>query len=429
MTNIVRKNLNQGFLVMEEGEGPLQQGHLFANRYRIVDFIGAGSFGKIASVLDIQNQEMYAMKLESLHARAPQLEIEHRLYQKFAGSPNFPKVYYYGVEEGYKIMVMDLLGKSIEDYCSKLRHRFSLKTVLMLADQMLSAVEYMHKLSLIHRDIKPDNFMMGAGANSSNLYIIDFGLSKEFQNPITHSHIPFRQKLNLTGTARYASINALSGNEQSRRDDLESLGYMFVYMLKGSLPWQGLPAKTSAQKYQRILDVKTNTSIDLLCHGIPQAFAQYLHAVRSLEFEEEPKYSEYRKIFRKLFMESGFEYDSLYDWSLSVPRPPRVPRQPSTMPNTPKRSTCPRLSGKNRSPAPSPPLKQIPSRLPRDMTLPNLQTAAGCRNSSQRRQTRPLDEPQRVRIPRSPITPKRGLNFTIGRSQGRFPDRYLAVNN
>ncbi len=176
---------------------------------------------------------------------------------------------WYGTEGDYNIMIIDLLGKSLEDCFDFCERRFSLKTVLMIADQLLNRIEIIHSKSFIHRDIKPDNFLIGRGLRKSLVYIIDFGLSKLFRDPRTHRHIPYLEGKSLTGTARYASINTHLGIEQSRRDDMESLGYVFTYFLKGSLPWQGLKANTKRQKYERILEKKARTSLDTLCHGLP----------------------------------------------------------------------------------------------------------------------------------------------------------------
>jgi serine/threonine protein kinase len=115
-----------------------------------------------------------------------------------------------------------------------------MKTVLMIADQLIQRIEYMHSKSYIHRDIKPENFLLGLGKKSNIIYIIDFGLSKKYRDTKTLQHIPYRENKNLTGTARYASINAHLGIEQSRRDDLEAVGYVLIYLAKGFLPWQGI---------------------------------------------------------------------------------------------------------------------------------------------------------------------------------------------
>jgi serine/threonine protein kinase len=128
----------------------------------------------------------------------------------------------------------------------------------------------------LHRDIKPDNFLIGIGKRQHYVYIIDFGLAKRYRDPKTGEHIPYKDGKNLTGTARYASIFTHIGQEQSRRDDLECLGYVLIYFLRGSLPWQGLKAKTKKEKYEQIKDKKLNTSLEELCVGFPEEFAQFM---------------------------------------------------------------------------------------------------------------------------------------------------------
>ena len=157
--------------------------------------------------------------------------------------------------------------------------------------------------------------MIGTGKDSSQVYMIDFGLAKKYKDPRNNQHIPYREGKNLTGTARYASISTHMGIEQSRRDDLEGLGYVLMYFLRGTLPWQGLSGNNKGEKYQRIMDRKINTSLEDLCQGYPAEFVSYLSYNRSLRFEERPDYSYLKRMFKELFFRLDFQFDFVYDWT------------------------------------------------------------------------------------------------------------------
>eukprot|EP01012_Entosiphon_sulcatum_P047020 TRINITY_DN635_c0_g1_i10.p3 TRINITY_DN635_c0_g1~~TRINITY_DN635_c0_g1_i10.p3 ORF type:complete len:337 (+),score=78.41 TRINITY_DN635_c0_g1_i10:1476-2486(+) len=290
------------------------------NKYRIGRKIGAGSFGDIHQGTDIQTGETVAIKLEPVKTRHPQLLYESRLYKILNSGGNaigIPNVRWYGVEGDYNVMVIDLLGPSLEDLFNFCGRKFSIKTVLMLADQMISRVEYFHSKNFLHRDIKPDNFLMGTGKKGHHVYIIDYGLAKKYRDPKTHQHIPYKEGKALTGTARYASINTHLGIEQSRRDDLESLGYIFMYFLRGSLPWQGLKAQTKKQKYDRISEKKMATPVENLCKGFPSEFAVFLNYTNNtLLFADKPDYQYLRKLFRDLFVREGYQMDYVFDWTI-----------------------------------------------------------------------------------------------------------------
>ncbi|ORX56859.1 kinase-like protein [Hesseltinella vesiculosa] len=283
--------------------------------YKIGRKIGEGSFGVIYQGINILNNQPVAIKFEPRKSEAPQLRDEYRSYKILAGSVGIPYAYYFGQEGLHNVLVIDLLGSSLEDLFDTCNRKFSVKTVAMLAKDMVTRLQCVHEHNLVYRDIKPDNFLMGRAGKDNILYMIDFGMAKHYRDPKTKVHIPYRERKSLSGTARYMSINTHLGREQSRRDDLESLGHVFMYFLRGSLPWQGLKAATNKQKYEKIGEKKQSTSVKDLCTGYPNEFAIYLQYVRKLGFEESPDYDFLRDLFNKVLDREGGD-DGMYDWML-----------------------------------------------------------------------------------------------------------------
>ena len=287
---------------------------IFFSKYQADKKVGEGSFGKIYSAHNINTGQKFALKLEDKNSGQSLLEQESYVlcYLKGEGIP-FVKSYGYSGE--YNVLVMELLGKSLEDLFQENHCKFSVKTVCMLGIQMITRLEWIHTKHILHRDIKPDNFVMGLGDKSHIVYLLDFGLSKKYRSARTLQHIRYSENRKLTGTARYASVHALKGCEQGRRDDVEAVGYVLLYFLRGSLPWQGLRVNRGEDKYQKIYEKKRRTTPSELCNGFPNEFCQFVEYTRGLNFEEEPDYNYLKKLLEKVMTDNNYNMDYIYDWT------------------------------------------------------------------------------------------------------------------
>ena len=287
---------------------------VFFNKYKLVKILGEGSFGMIFEA-DSPNRKV-AFKFEKKRPNKRPLlknESDIMIYLKGKG---IPSVELYTEEDNYSIMIMQLLGKSLENLLKESQNKkLSVKTVCLIGLKIVPILKFIHDKHIIHRDIKPDNFAIGY-EDPCQIYILDFGLAKKFRSSKTLKQIPMIKHSRLTGTARYASINALKGYEQSRRDDLESLGYVLAYLLRGSLPWQGMPAKTKEEKYTKILNKKLTITVESLLKNYPQELINYIKYCRILKYEQDPDYEYLIELFKNVItIKLNDKIDYKFEWS------------------------------------------------------------------------------------------------------------------
>ncbi|XP_054156984.1 casein kinase I-like [Oppia nitens] len=301
------------------------EGKKIGEKFIVLKYIAKGSFGRLHVGKNIQTGEKVAIKFEKTSVEKPQLVLEFPFFKKLKAdrSPQkgIPRLYYFGpCGDNWSALVMDLLGPSLEDVKETVGGKYSLRTTLLLAIQLIDIFEYFHGVGLIYRDTKPENFLYGpSGSDKYNVvHIIDFGLCKQYIDD-NGKHIPFRDRKGIIGTARYMSINNHKGYEQSRRDDMEAIGYMLVYFLKGELPWMGIKIKEIKERYNQILKVKQRTTTESLCADIPVEFCNYLKDIKSLEFADEPKYREYsawfKRLLRKKSNNKSKDGEDIYDFN------------------------------------------------------------------------------------------------------------------
>ncbi|KAK2592913.1 hypothetical protein QQS21_009381 [Conoideocrella luteorostrata] len=328
---------------------------MIKDKYRVDYRIGKGGFGlvyegtffvgRLCSCSDVdligtdtRTGEKVAIKLmhhrEGHRERGDMLEDEANTYRALSGGVGVPQVLWFGRQDDYYVLVHTILGPSLEDLLNYCGRRLSLKTVLLIADQAISRIQYIHSKGFLHRDIKPENFLMGVGRQGNTLYTIDFGLVEDLRG--ADAHRQQKKGRPFGGTRRYATLNNHNGLgtfknpnnmsrsepcansigvEQSWNDDLESLGYVLVYLARGKLPWQGLRAASKKEKDELIKEKKNNIPVESICQGLPQEFVEYIKYTRSLAFNTKPDYHLLRYRFRSLFKSEGFVYDNVYDWT------------------------------------------------------------------------------------------------------------------
>ena len=287
--------------------------NLLFKKYMLIDKIGRGAFGDVYNGMNIYTKEKVAIKLEERKNSQNPLEQEAFILYNLKG-PGIPEIKAFGRNKKHNILVQSLLGNSLNDIFNSNKKKFTVKDICNIGIQMLERIEYIHSKNYIHRDIKPQNFLIGKDNNGENIiYLIDFGLAKKYRSS-RGNHVKYSIKNQITGTPNFCSLNAMKGVEQSRRDDLESLCYIIIYFFKGFLPWKGLTSGSIIERFNNILDMKKSIKISSLCEGLPNEISELFKYVKKLGFSEKPNYNYMKKLFLSILNKNGLSNDNKFSW-------------------------------------------------------------------------------------------------------------------
>lgn len=285
------------------------------NNKILLKYISRGAFGAVFQAQDVDTKKFYAIKIPIKNDTKDGTKLildEQKIYKGLDGSlgiatSTLEKTDLLG-KIPLQVMVMDLLGDSLEQLRHKQsRKKFRLKTVILLAIQILDIIREIHDRGYIHRDIKPDNFVVGYEKQNSKIFCIDFGISIKKPKKYKTSGSGF------CGTARYASLVAHRGGTQYPGSDLESIGYMLVYLFKGELPWDNIKNKDKKEKYKLIMEKKESITEEELCKGMPKEFSVYLRYTKNLGYNDPVHYNSLKKMFVNLYESRGYA-NTNFEW-------------------------------------------------------------------------------------------------------------------
>ena len=313
-------------------------GKKFFSRYEIKEKIYTGSEYTIYKSLNTNNNKEFAIKIKRKNESNCNINITEEnevdsddSYHEFNDTKfenesymlsmlkgfGIPELYSFGYNSNYNLMIMELLGQSLNDLFKLKNKKFSLKTTCMLGIQMIDRIEYIHSLKIIHTNLKPNSFLLGKNSKSHILFLSDFGSARKYWK--SNAHIKFSEGKTNFGSTKFLSGNALNGYELSRRDDLESIAYIIIYFLKGCLPWQGLKINNKEEKYKKICEIKNQIASKYLCKDLPEQIETFVEYVKKLEFTDVPNYNYLKDLLKKVIEKLGEKIDFWYDWCTEKP--------------------------------------------------------------------------------------------------------------
>ena len=310
---IEKKDTPEKIISPEEEEKLLSS--TFFKKYKPFYQKAHGSFSFIYEGINIETNEHVAIKLEPRNAQSENLLLQNEIFYlyKLRHCPGIVKIITTGRTKKYNILIEPLLGGTLYSLYLDQNKNFTLKDICLISLQCISRLESVHNKGIIHCDIKPENFCVGL-RDKRIIYLIDFGISKKYRSDRTKKHIQFNITKTMCGTARYASMNALSGLQLSRRDDLESLSYMILYFLTKKLPWQGITAKSLATRYKKIYEKKSELEKWDKFLSLPRQIQNFIKYRRNLGFSEDPNYKLMKNFFYDLMKQNEFVDDKNFSW-------------------------------------------------------------------------------------------------------------------
>ena len=310
---IEKKDTPEKIISPEEEEKLLSS--TFFKKYKPFYQKAHGSFSFIYEGINIETNEHVAIKLEPRNAQSENLLLQNEIFYlyKLRHCPGIVKIITTGRTKKYNILIEPLLGGTLYSLYLDQNKNFTLKDICLISLQCISRLESVHNKGIIHCDIKPENFCVGL-RDKRIIYLIDFGISKKYRSDRTKKHIQFNITKTMCGTARYASMNALSGLQLSRRDDLESLSYMILYFLTKKLPWQGITAKSLATRYKKIYEKKSELEKWDKFLSLPRQIQNFIKYCRNLGFSEDPNYKLMKNFFYDLMKQNEFVDDKNFSW-------------------------------------------------------------------------------------------------------------------